>query len=177
MRPEVGVCGIDHRGETGTLDESARRLSHEELFVASRLVAEGHAVSSSPEGRGRGRSADLDVCGTPVEIKSWLPLDARGGRSPDPRSVLNKLLDARGQASTVVLNAAGSGLTASAALGGLALYGSRDDGGQLASVRVVGDGFDMAWTRRSELALTPPQGRSRWPDRSPQKGQNLGLGA
>jgi hypothetical protein len=135
------------------LDERQRRLSHEEMAVAGLLAVEGHHVRSLPEGRGRGRVPDLEACGVAVEVKSWLPLTERGGRAPGPRSVLNKLVQAGRQASTVVLNGHGSGLTVGAARVGMALYSARPDGGRLSAVRVLGDGFELAWTRRPELAV------------------------
>jgi hypothetical protein len=101
--------------------------------------------------------ADLDACGVAVEVKSWLSLAEREGRAPSPRSILNKLVDAGRQASTVVLNGYGTGLTAGAARRGMALYSARPAAGPLTSVRVLGDGFDLAWSRRPELNV----GRSK----------------
>jgi hypothetical protein len=122
--------------------------------VAGRLAMEGHRVRSLPEGRGRGRVADLEACGMPVEVKSWLSLAERHGRAPSARSILNKLVEAGRQAPTVVLNGYGTGLTAGAARRGMALYSARPDAGRLSSVRVLGDGFDLAWTGRPELSLS-----------------------
>jgi hypothetical protein len=144
------LCGEDHRRQRGAIDERARRLSHEEMAVADRLASEGHHVRSLPDGRGRGRMADLDACGVAVEVKSWLSLAERAGRAPSPRSILNKLVDGGRQASTVVLNGYGTGLTAGAARRGMALYSARPATG-LTSVRILGDGFDLAWTRQPEL--------------------------
>jgi hypothetical protein len=156
-RPDLAatppVCGRDHRSRPGVVDEGARRLSHEELAVAGRLASEGHHVRALPEGRGRGRVADLEACGVPVEVKSWLSLPERNGRAPSPRSVLNKLVQAGRQAPAVVLNGHGSGLTVGAARLGMALYSARPGTGRLISVRVLGDGFDLAWTRRPELTI------------------------
>jgi hypothetical protein len=153
------ACGHRHATQPGVIDETARRLSHEEMAVAGRLASEGHLVRSLPEGRGRGRVPDLDVCGVAVEVKSWLSLAERNGRPPGPRSVLNKLIQAAGQAPTVVLNGFGSGLTASDARRGMARYSARPEGWMLSSVRVLGDGFDLAWSRRPDLA--PGRARAR----------------
>lgn len=152
-RPAPAHCAPSHAHGGGGIDESARRLSHEELAVAAKLAADGHRVLSLPEGRGRGRTADLEVCGRPVEVKSWRAIEDRHGRAPTARSVLNKLIDGRRQADTVVLNGRGSGLTAATARGGVALYAARPDGGQLSAIRVIGDGFDLAWSRQRYLAV------------------------
>jgi hypothetical protein len=118
------------------------------MAVAELLRSEGHDVRSLAVSRGAGRTPDLVLCGLPVEVKSWLALDAGRDRSPTAKSVVNKLLKADGQAATVVLNARGSGLTERAALAGMAEYASRVKAGHLATVRVVGDGFDLGWSRR-----------------------------
>jgi hypothetical protein len=140
-------CGRVHGRSAGGLDESSRRLSHAEFGVASQLVSEGHQVYALAERRGRGRSADLLVCGTPVEVKSWLSRQERGGVVPGVRSVVNKLLQAEGQAAVVVLNGRGSGLTPDAAQAGLAAYTGYPHRANVAAVRVIGDGFDLAWKR------------------------------
>ena len=125
--------------------------------MATALAGEGHMVRSLGEARGGGRRPDLEVCGAAVEVKSWLPAGERG-RLPTARSVLNKLIDASGQAGMVVLNAKGSGLRAGAARQGLALYSARRaagaDGG-LRAVRVIGDGFDLTWSRRPVRDISP----------------------
>lgn len=146
-----------HRLSGGSLDESARRLSHEELHVARALAAEGHTVRSLPDGRGRGRTADLEVCGVPVEVKSWLSLGERHGVAPGPRSVVNKLISAEGQSGLVVLVANGSGLSASAATTGVARYAALRPSSSIRTVRVLGDGFDLSWTWQPRVEL----GRSR----------------
>ncbi len=162
FRPPRLCAGSEHGSRPGVVDERARRLSHEEMAVAGRLASEGHHVRSLPEGRGRGRVADLEACGVAVEVKSWLSLTERNGRAPSPRSVLNKLVQAGRQAPTVVLNGYGTGLTVGVARLGMALYSARPDAGLLSSVRVLGDGFDLAWTRRPELAIghTDPKTRT-----------------
>jgi hypothetical protein len=147
-RPAAALsCGRAHGTFAGRLDESARRLSHPEFAVATQLAAEGHQVHALAERRGGGRTADLLVCGTPVEIKSWLGRGDRDGRVPGLWSVVNKLSQSEGQASTVVLNGQGSGLTASAARAGMAMYAGLPHRAGVAAVRVLGDGFDLAWSR------------------------------
>lgn len=140
---QLVCCDITHG--VGYLDEIARRLSHEEHAVATRLAAEGHAVRSLAASRRGARTADLEVCGRPVEVKSWLPVYERGGRPATARSVLNKLLDAAQQAEVCVLYGRGSGLTAATVRSGVSLYARRAERG-LAAIRAIGDGFDVGWT-------------------------------
>ncbi|HXR67763.1 MAG TPA: hypothetical protein VN712_03930 [Dermatophilaceae bacterium] len=157
--PVSAALGACEHGNA-SLDESARRLSHEEFRVARALAAEGHDVRSVAERRGGGRTADLEVCGTPVEVKSWLALHERRGVVPGPRSVVNKLISAEGQSPVVVLAAQGSGLSAAAASAGVAHYaGLRPESG-ISTVRVMGDGFDLSWRRPPgiELAGLPRRG-------------------
>lgn len=149
-----------HGAGVGSLDESARRLSHEELRVARTFVAEGHTVKSIPERPGRGRSADLDVCGRPVEVKSWLSLADRQGVTPSRRSVLNKLISAEGQSGFVVLVANGSGLSPADAVSGLAQYASQRPWSSVRTVRLIGDGFDLSWQRCAGLILQPSRRRA-----------------
>ena len=156
-----GAAGHARRG--GAVDESARRLSHEELRVARAFADEGHSVRSLPERPGRGRSADLEVCGNPVEVKSWLPLADRHGVRPSRRSVVNKLISAEGQSPFVVLVANGSGLSAAEARSGLARYAAERPSSPVTAVRVMGDGFDLSWQRTPVLAAG--RLRARGPDR------------
>jgi hypothetical protein len=140
------LLGHAHAGR-GRLDESDRRLGHEELAVAALLRDEGHEVRALRERRGVGPVADLSVCGTKVEVKSWLPLAERNGRIPDSRSVFNKLRSASRQADVVVLNGQGSGITPAAARHGMMLYGERASSRAVTTVRVLGDDFDLTWMR------------------------------
>ena len=149
----------------GRLDESARRLSHPEFAVARQLTSEGHQVYALPERPGRARTADLLVCGTPVEVKSWLGQDQRS-QVPGTRSVVNKLRQAEGQAATVILEGRGSGLTSVAAHKGMAMYAGLPHRGPVAAVRVLGDGFDLAWTR-SVPSRSPPRRRAPYPGPRP----------
>jgi hypothetical protein len=114
--------------------------------VASQLTSEGHRVYALPERPGQARTADLLVCGTPVEVKSWIS-QAQRRKIPGTRSVVNKLLQAEGQAATVILEGRGSGLTSVTAEAGMAMYAQHAHRGNVAEVRVLGDGFDLAWTR------------------------------
>jgi hypothetical protein len=145
--PHTVGCDRDHGQSPGTLDESARRLTHDEFAVAQQLAREGHDVRSLATRPGQGRTADLQVCGNPLEVKSWLSPAERNGNVPGARSVVNKLLQAEGQAATVVLNGRGSGLSEAAARAGMAVYKGLAHVGRIAAVRVLGDGFDLGWTR------------------------------
>lgn len=160
------ACGAYHLDHRGRLDERARRLSHEELAVAEMLTAGGHRVRSLPESRRGGRRPDLEVCGTLVEIKSFLPIEERG-RAPSPQSVFNKLVDAAGQAGTVVLWGRGSGLTEATVRSGLARLAADGRAATPTAVRAVGDGFDLSWVRRPplshRLAAGVPHARPRGP--------------
>lgn len=144
------ACGVAHSGAPGTLDESARRLSHPELAVATLLQREGHHVVSQAEGRGPGKVADLRVCGLPVEVKALRTLGERpGGMPASPRTVYNRLVSSSGQAGVTVVWAAGSGLRASDAAAGLHAFARSGRAGQVRAVRIVGDGFDLGWQARA----------------------------
>lgn len=162
-------CAGHQPGGPGQVDERARRLSHEELGVAELLAGDGHRVRSLVEFRRGGRRADLDVCGSPVEIKSFLPLGERH-RPPSPQSVANKLLDGAGQADAVVLYGRGSGLTAATVRAGLGRLVAEGRAGELSAVRAIGDGFDLAWVRRPVIAHQLPSGRPRLGPVRPQLG-------
>jgi hypothetical protein len=174
-------CSRTHHGSSGRFDEKARRLSHEELFVAQVLVREGHVVRSQRERRDRGRTADLLVCGTPLEVKSWLDREQRGGLAPRASSVVNKLLQAEGQAPAVVLNARGSGLTAAVAQAGLTEYADLRRPMGVTGVRVLGDGFDLGWAQIPALIRGAQPRRSaaarrvRWRGAGPNH-HDLGVG-
>jgi hypothetical protein len=174
-------CGRTHERAGGRFDETARRLSHEELFVAQVLASEGHDVTALGERRHGGSTADLLVCGRPLEVKSWLSQEERGGSSPRRSSVVNKLLHAEAQAPAVVLNARGSGLTAAVAVAGMADYARLRRPTAVSGVRVLGDGFDLGWTqhasvwRRPELGVRPVDDRGRWRPSGPNQ-RDLGAG-
>ncbi len=165
-------CDRDHGPIGGTFDETARRLTHEELAVALQLASEGHDVRSLAARRGRGRTPDLLVCGAPVEVKSWLGAEERG-RPPGARSVVNKLIQAEGQAPVVVLNGRGTGLSAAAVEAGMRIYSTLPRRANVAAVRVLGDTFDLAWARQASLRRDRPgpADRDRWP--RPQPGMSV----
>lgn len=158
-------CGHAHPAGVGRLDESARRLSHEELSVAEAFRGDGHDVSSVAESRKGGRVPDLLVCGEPVEVKSFCAAADRQ-RAPSPQGVFNKLVDGAGQAPHVVLVGSGSGLSVETVRRGLSMYEAayaNPPTGRplpvLASVRAMGDGYDLAWARTAGPALPPSPGR------------------
>jgi hypothetical protein len=160
-------CGHVHPPTGGSLDESARRLSHQELAVATALAAEGHAVRSLPERRGGGRNPDLAVCASNVEVKSFDPAADRC-RPPSRAGVVNKLIDGAGQADQVVLVANGSGLdlaTVRQGLAHLAALERRDVAvaamPRLSAVRVMGDGWDLAWSRAAMVERSQTVGADR----------------
>lgn len=170
VAPDVAGCSGGHRTGGGSIDESARRLSHEEHAVARLLAAEGHEVRSVRESHTGGRTADLEACGRPVEIKSYERAEFRGWRRPSPQSVHNKLVSGAGQADVVVIVGFGSGLTEATVRRGLARYNLDPRGTSLTTVRAVGDGFDIAWSRRRGLGRDPGTGaraRPPAPDRGP----------
>lgn len=172
--PHAGwlVCGSHPHGP-GRVDERARRLSHEELAVARLLAGDGHQVRAVAESGRGGRRPDLEVCGSPVEVKSFV---ARADRSRPPggRSVYNKLVDGAGQAPAVVLFGGGSGLTPGAVRSGLAQLAASGRAPDLSCVRVVGDGFDLAWVRPAEPGLRPGRGHQPGPDVPPVPGRRAG---
>jgi hypothetical protein len=157
-RPSLATCA--HGPAGGRVDEGARRLSHEELAVADQLAAEGHRVESISERPGQGRSPDLSVCGVPVEVKSYLDRGYRGGERPSAYSVCNKLLRAGAQADHVVINGRSSGLTEATARRGVALFSAKGGWERAASVRVLGDHFDLSVSaprRRLDRTTNEPQ--------------------
>ena len=133
----------------------------------------GHDVQSVAESRRGGRRPDLLACGESVEVKSFCAAVERQ-RAPSPQGVFNKLVDGAGQAPHVVLVGAGSGLSVETVRRGLSLYESacveRRPTHQipsLTSVRVMGDGYDVAWARGAGRELPPPS--------RPEPGHGLGL--
>jgi hypothetical protein len=160
----------------GHLDESQRRLDYPELAAARMLVAEGHTVRTIKEGRGRGPTADFDVCGTPTEIKTLIPqAERRGARPANDRSVFNQLVRGINQGSVTIVMAKGSGLRPADAAAGVNRFAARADQGTTRAVRCVGDGWDLGWTasRPVERGMPRRAGRARGRDR----GRACGLGA
>lgn len=123
----------------GSLDESRRRLSHEELAAAQVLVAEGHDVRSLAVGAGP--TADLSVCQRETEIKSLRP-------GATAATVTNALRKARRQGTDVLIDARSSGLSVLAAQRGVDTFAARFDRGRVERIRVVGDTFDRSYGER-----------------------------
>lgn len=162
-------CGETH-ARPGRFDESARRVSHPELEAGLALVADGHHVRALPERRGQGATADFAVCSLTAEVKSWESLELRNGRAPSAESVHNKLIQACRQSPHAVLVGGASGLTPAAARRGVSLF-ARSGAGSLGYVRILGDGFDLAWKR-----LPVPERTVRFPaPRGREPGRRLGI--
>ena len=104
-----------------------------------------------PAGRGRAARRISWSAAAPVEVKSWLSREERGGVPPGAQSVVNKLIQAEGQAAMVVLNGRGTGLSAAAAEAGLGCYAGQRHRAHIAAVRVLGDGFDLDWARQPSV--------------------------
>ncbi len=148
-------CGLDHHGARGTYDETARRVDHPELAAAEMLVADGHAVRSVPVQRGH-PTADFEVCGRLVEVKTLIAQELRmGGRPANERSTFNRLMSGKDQAPLTILMAEGSGLRAADAAAGVRRFAARGDTGKTRAVRVVGDGWDLAWSAPPVLDRRP----------------------
>jgi hypothetical protein len=150
--PSPDGRGPHHRhppGHRGRLDESARRLSHEELAVARLLVKEGHDVRSVATAEQP--TPDLTVCGRMTEIKTPR-LGATGA------TVNNELRRARRQGADVIVDARQSGLHRLAAQKGVADFAGRTDRGRIETVRVLGAGFDLSY--RSQDLDRMRRGRS-----------------
>jgi hypothetical protein len=152
--PSEGPAPAGHRHpaqQAGSLDESARRLSNEELAVAQVLVAEGHQVRSLAPGAGP--TADLSVCSRETEIKSLRP----GATSS---TLDNALRRARRQGTDVIVDARSSGLSVGATQRGVAIFAARVDRGRVERIRVVGDGFDRSYGSQSlDRSRRPGLGR------------------
>jgi hypothetical protein len=97
------------------------------------------------------------VCGTLVEVKSWLPLGERD-RVPDARSVYNKLMSASRQADVVVLNGNGSGIEPEEARRGMLRFAQKEASLRLNKVRVLGADFDLTWERGPAISRQPRAG-------------------
>ncbi len=113
------------------MSESCRDLGDE-----SEHAFEGRTVTALPEGSTR--AADAAVDGVAHEFKTLLP----GATSARVRNCLNR---AKGQASRVVIDARGSGLTRDEAVRGVArAVGAYPDRFRL--VRIICDDYDLTWS-------------------------------
>jgi len=175
-RPDFG-CHHDHR-HLGSFDESARRLMHEELAVASLLVAEGHQVVALREESRRGRTPDLAVCDRTAEVKTVCPPEPELGGFPSAKTIRNKLVKAMGQSDTVIIHAAGSGLSASAVRQGVQLFAQRGEQGGIRAVRILGDGYDLSFRAHpSRIRVADQPAADQLPRRrSAAKPSSRGLG-
>ena len=126
----------DPEGRSGRFDESARRLSHEELAVARLLVAAGHDVRSVA--MAHHPTPDLEVCGRQTEVKTLR-------RGASPATLANALRRAREQGTDVIVDARVSGLLPLAAAQGVANFALKGQRGRIERVRVLGAGFDRTY--------------------------------
>ena len=134
----TGPC--DHGSAPGSFDESARRVSWPELEVGQLLAAEGHRVRAIPDGRGRGKLADFDVCGVTTEVKT---LSSRA----TSHTLANAVRRGREQGEIVIVNASASGLTRHSADRGLREFAAEGRFGTIERVRVIGAGFELSYSR------------------------------
>jgi hypothetical protein len=162
-------------GARGQLDESARRLTHEELAVARVLAAEGHDVQSQSDRPGMGRTGDFVVCGRETEVKTL-------GPKATPKSLANALIRAQGQGVDVVVDATKTRMHRLAVDRGLAEFGrrrvayvdarrleGRDPGPQIERIRVMGRGFERSYR------LAEARHAERPAERKPQRSFGIGL--
>jgi hypothetical protein len=154
----VGAVGVeaDHRhpvGRPGRFDESARRLSHEELAVATLLVAEGHDVRSVATGDCP--RPDLDVCRRETEVKTLR-------RGASPATLCNALTRARDQGTDIIVDARESGLLPLAALQGVADFAVKANRGRIEQVRVLGAGYDRLYRSQDLDRLARLHGEPRF---------------
>ncbi len=133
-----GETGAQPQDEAGSIDESERTFSPEERRTAELLKSEGKSVRALPESTEPGvRTPDAEVDGQPTEFKHLDP----GAQS---NTVNNSLSRAKGQADQAILDARGSGLGQADAQAGLEKF-LRIWPDRMSSIRIVGDGFDIAW--------------------------------
>jgi hypothetical protein len=146
-----GLSGHRHPpGQEGTFSEKERRVSWEELTVARILVSEGHRVRAQREGPGFGKTADFDVCGVKTEVKTLDP----GATSA---TLSNAIRKGREQGEEVIINATNSGLPRLWAERGVDRFATKGDFGKLGSLRVLGAGFELNYSR-TDLARRTERG-------------------
>ncbi|HEU5427574.1 MAG TPA: hypothetical protein VFU74_11910 [Actinocrinis sp.] len=124
---------------TGGVDEGAKAFNPAERRIADLLAGEGREVTAQAESAIDGvRTADAVVDGVPTEFKS---LSAGAA----PNAVKNALNSAKGQAGDAVLDARGTGLTANGAQDGLVRFLRNNPPGRMASIRIIGDEYEINW--------------------------------
>jgi lambda repressor-like predicted transcriptional regulator len=146
--------GCHHGRESGSFDESARRVSWPELEVGRLLAAEGHHVRAIPDARGRGKVADFDVCGVAMEVKTLSP----GATSS---TLANALRRGREQGEIVIVDASASGLARHWADRGVREFAAERRLGKITGVRVIGAGFELSYSRADLIRAV----HSRHPER------------
>ena len=125
----------------GIVDERARRFPPRERRVADYLAAEGAAVVARREDpAARRRQPDADVDGLATEFKSLDP-------DPSHGTVKQALKRGIGQAPHIVVDSRDSGLSQGNAHRGLARFLGTPEGRSFASIRLIGDDFDINWKR------------------------------
>ena len=127
-------------GKEGTFSESQRRVSWEELTVAHILVSEGHNVRALPVRPGHGKTADFDVCGVTTEVKTLDP-------GATTQTLVNALKRGKDQGEHLIVNATNSGLRRQWAERGVERFAGKGDLGKIQGLRVLGAGFELAYTR------------------------------
>lgn len=147
IRPEwqqpLALGQVDRVGN-GVVDERARQFLPAERRIAEHLAGtDGAAVVALPEDSSiLGRKADALVDDRVTEFKSLAPGATDG-------TVNHKLLDARGQAPNVVIDARGSGLDEATAQRGIARFdGSPWSGDGFDSIMVMGDDYVISRERK-----------------------------
>jgi hypothetical protein len=109
--------------------------------VAEYLAKDGPAVTALREDHAmRRRQPDADVDGKATEFKC---LDA----DPSHGTVKQALKRGIGQAFHIVIDGRDSGLSESDAQRGLARFLGTPEGISFATIRLVGDNFDIDWKR------------------------------
>jgi len=125
----------------GHIDESERRFSPEERRIAEILAREGRMLSAKAEVNYR-RIGDAIVDGVLVEFKNLATTTAD---SETIGNTVNNSIRRGGQARHIIIDARRSGLTEVEAIRGLARVRNITRG-MMDSVRIIGDGFDVAST-------------------------------
>lgn len=134
-RGEVDRVGL------GVVDDRSRPFTSAERRIADLLAAPGPAVVSLPEHYGaRGRTPDAKVDSMPTEFKTLDP-------GASDRTVMAALNSAKGQARHAVIDTRDSGLSEDDANRGLRRFLGTPWAYRLDTARIVGDGFDLQWTR------------------------------